>query len=356
MITAKHNGAPTLMDVAALASVSRATASRALGGYGAVSPRVRGRVEEAAALLGYRPNSVARSVRTGKTSTIGVVVADMGNPFFSQTTRGISDNARRHGYQVVVVNTDEDLESEKLGIQLLLDKRVDGIVVASTSRTVSGHLTDVQSEGFPLVLLDRRIDGIICDRVTADNKAGSRLAFRSLINTGHRRIAFVSAAPDSFENGAWLSGVVSSGADRIEAYLEAMADVLDTCRPDTYLRRAGFADGASYSATRELLRMAKPPTAVFASDSVVGIEVLWAIRDAGLLVPRDVSFVMGDDVPWVLATNPAISAIAQPAYEMGIRTVELVLDRVTDTARPARVIVLPTIFNERGSIAAPRTE
>src|SRR3954452_8485723 len=147
----KQNGAPRLTDVAVAAGVSRATASRALGDYGAVSPQVRVRVAEAAARLGYRPNVVARNVRTGRTSTIGVIVADMSNPFFAQTTRGISDAARRRGYQVMVMNTDEDLAIEKLGLELLLNKRVDGVVVAAADRTDSAHLADTQSEGFPLV-------------------------------------------------------------------------------------------------------------------------------------------------------------------------------------------------------------
>src|ERR1700712_1780295 len=202
----KHNGAPTLTDVAELAGVSRATASRALGGYGSVSPKVRNRVAVAALQLGYRPNVVARNVRTGTTSTIGVVVADMSNPFFAQTTRGVSDAARRHGYQVMVMNTDEDLETEKVGLEFLLSKRVDGIVVAAASRVASGHLADVHSEGFPVVLLDRRIDAMRVDQVTADNKTGAAAALAALIAAGHRRIAFVSAAdPGSLEGPHGLS-------------------------------------------------------------------------------------------------------------------------------------------------------
>src|SRR6195952_2518852 len=142
----KQNGAATLTDVAELAGVSRATASRALGGYGAVSPAVRARVTAVAAQLGYRPNVVARNVRTGTTSTIGVVIADMSNPFFAQTTRGISDAARRHGYQVMVINTDENLQTEKLSLELLLNKRVDGIVIPAANRRASQHLTDTLSE------------------------------------------------------------------------------------------------------------------------------------------------------------------------------------------------------------------
>jgi len=354
--SSKQNGAPTLTDVADLAGVSRATASRVLGGYGATSPRVRDRVAAAATRLGYRPNVVARSVRTGKTSTIGVVVADMSNPFFSQTTRGISDTARRHGYQVVVVNTDENPDEEKLGLELLLDKRVDGIVVATTSRNANQHLSNAQAEGFPIVLLDRRVESVTSDQVTADNKTGASTALKFLVHAGHRRIAFVSAAsPDDVDEQGGLSVITSSGADRIEAYLKAMTSLPGKSPDGAYLRLAGFAEGAAYKATTDLLALPQRPTAVFASDSVVGIEVLWAIRDAGLIVPQDVSFVMGDDVPWALAINPAISAVSQPGYEMGSRTVEILLARISDPAQPYQKLVLPTIFRHRHSIAAPPT-
>jgi LacI family transcriptional regulator len=349
--SSKPNGAPRLTDVALLAGVSRATASRALGDYGAVSPKVRIRVAAAAAELGYRPNVVARNVRTGRTSTIGVIVADMSNPFFAQTTRGISDAARRHGYQVMVINTDEDLDTEKLGLELLLNKRVDGIVVAAADRIDNEHLAAAQTEGFPLVLLDRRVETMDSDQVVADNKVGARAAFKALTKAGHRRIAFISAAPpDSLDAPADLSAIASSGADRIEAYLQTMQPILGKDRNRTYLRLAGFAEGASYRATMRLLNEPERPTAVFASDSVIAIEALWAIRDAGLTIANDISFVMGDDVPWAKALNPAISAVAQPAYEMGGRTIQMLLDRMNDQTRPHRTVVMPTEFHRRGSI------
>ncbi|WP_172832186.1 LacI family DNA-binding transcriptional regulator [Nakamurella panacisegetis] len=354
MTSTKHLTAATLADVARLAGISRATASRALGGYGSVSPSVRTRVADAAAQLGYRPNVVARNVRTGKTSTIGVVVADMSNPFFAQTTRGISDAARRQGYQVMVVNTDESLEAEELGLELLLNKRVDGVVVAAASRTDIQHLVEAQLEGFPLVLLDRRIDDLGCDQVTADNKLGARDAFATLIAAGHRRIAFISAAdPDSLDQPDGLSTITSSGADRIETYLQAMQTLPGRAPAAEYLRLAGFVTGAAYRVTADLLALPERPTAIFASDSVIAIEVLWAIRDAGLVVPADISFAMGDDVPWALATNPAISAVAQPGYELGTRTIEMLLERIADPARPHQHLILPTEFHRRGSIGEP---
>ncbi len=353
MVSSRQSGpTPTLADVALAAGVSRATAARALGGYGAVSAAVRERVTEAATRLNYRANTVARSVRTGRTATIGCVVADMANPFFSQTTRGMSDAARRHGYEVIVVNTDESLPAEQRGLELLMDKRVDGIVVASTTTGPAPHLLAAQREGFPVVLLDRRVTGVTSDQVIADNRAGATTAMRVLVADGHRRIAFVSAAgPEKFGVGTDLSVITSSGADRIRAYLDVTAGLeADPALTGSLVRLAGFTAGAAYGAATELLDLPERPTAIFASDSVVGIEVLWAIRDAGLSVPRDISFVMGDDVPWALATNPASSAVAQPVYELGRRSAELLVRRIAEPTAPFETVVMATTFRRRDSI------
>src|ERR1700712_5789028 len=168
----------------------------------------------------------------------------------------------------MVINTDENLQTEKLSLELLLNTRVDGIVIAAADRNENQHLAKAQAEGFPLVLLDRRVDGIAGDSVVADNKGGARAALTALVNAGHRRIAFVSAAaPGSMRTPGGLSGITSSGADRIEAYLEALHSMSRKATSHPYLRLAGFAEGATYAATTELLALSRRPTAIFASDS-----------------------------------------------------------------------------------------
>src|SRR4051794_20588413 len=142
----RRNGA-TIPDVAALAGVSRATTARALGGYGSVSPETLARVRAAAEQLGYRPNALARSMITGKTFTLGAVVADIENPFFARVTRGISDAARSAGFEVVLVNTDEDVTSERTALKVLLDKQVDGVIVAPASWQEADHLRGAQDCG-----------------------------------------------------------------------------------------------------------------------------------------------------------------------------------------------------------------
>src|SRR6478752_1445243 len=169
---------PTISEVAAAAGVGRATVARTLGGYGSVSPKTRDRILAVAKELGYRPNSIARSMTTGETRTLGVVLADVGNPFFAGVLRGISDAARKADYDVLVLSTDEDLQLEAAAIEVLVDKQVDGIALApAAGRTARlPHLDIVAKREIPLVLLDRLVDTVEADAVVINNREASRRA------------------------------------------------------------------------------------------------------------------------------------------------------------------------------------
>ena len=352
-LTDRRPPSVTLTEVAQRAGVSRATAARALGGYGSASAAARDRVLAAAAALGYRPNLPARNTRTGTTTTVGVVVADIASPFFGQSTRSISDAAKAAGLEIMVLNTDEELEAERAAVHLLLDQRVAGMVVAAASRTDGRHLAQAQAEGVPVVLLDRRVIGLDADRVYADNGAGAALAMAELIGQGHRRIGYVSSAagPHGHPAGAPLvvDELVSSGGDRIRAYLSALAEVVD--EPSRYLALCSFGEEAAYAATRELLARPDRPTAVFASDSVIALGVLRAIADAGLAVPGDVAVVAGDEPAWSRVTTPPLSTVTQPVAALGRAALELVTRRLADPTSPCTDVVLPTTFQARASTA-----
>lgn len=309
----------------------------------------------AAAELGYRVNDVARSVRIGSTATLGALMADLRNPFFAYATRGIADRAAVDGYQVILVNTDEDTATERRGLDVLLGKRMDGLIVASTAPRDVSYLAAAQASGTPLVLLDRRVVGISADSVVGDNRAGVQRAIDALVDRGHRRIAFVTAAESNRRHGVGADSttgrLISSAGERIQVYRYSMRTLGVT--DDKYLRFAGYADGAVRKAMAELLLQNGRPTAVLASDSMVGIEVMWAIRTAGLLIPKDISVVMCDDVPWAMATTPATAAVAQPQYSLGTRAVELLLRRIAQPDAPLRNIRLPTEFHCRGSVGPP---
>jgi LacI family transcriptional regulator len=345
------NGSPTIPDVARRAGVSTATAARALGGYGAVSESARDAVLAAAEELGYQRNELARAMITGRTNTIGLVIADIENPFFARAARGVSDAARAAGFEVILTNTDEDAAVERSNLQLLLAKRVDGLLIAPTSADGT-HLAGVAQGGCPVVLFDRRVEGLTLDTVLVDNVAAARDVVERLLAAGHRRIAMVTGGsrPDERTQDR-LS--VSTGDDRVDGYLAALT-AAGTDEPRTYLRTAAQNPDIAFGLTTELLGLPSPPTAVFASDSRVALGVLKAIRAAGLDVPRDISMVGFDDADWTSVVNPAISVVAQPTYELGRRAAELLLARIAGDEQPPGVHMMTTTFLARGSVAGPR--
>ncbi len=183
----------TVADVARKAGVSKATAARVLGGYGTVSDRVRDAVTAAARALDYRPNELARSMTTGRSGTIGVVVGDIENPFFSLAMRGITDVARQAGFTVILINSGEDVSAEKAAIRTLIAKRVDGLIVSPAKETDVEHLREVVGSGRPLALLDRGINAFEVDTVIADDRQAAEGVTRQLIALGHRHIAYLTA-------------------------------------------------------------------------------------------------------------------------------------------------------------------
>ncbi|MEV0600852.1 LacI family DNA-binding transcriptional regulator [Streptomyces sp. NPDC050315] len=362
----KPAGRPaTLPDVAREAGVSRSTASRALAGYGSVSPEARERVRAAAEKLGYRANQLARSMITGRTHTLGAIVADIQNPFFAGVTRGITDAARAAGYQVLLANTDEDVAAERAAVKMLRDKHVDGLIVAPAATTETGHLAAAHAAGCPVVLLDRQAPGLPADSVTVDNHGAAQDAVRRLLTAGHRRIALVSLLGTAPVGGAGAaSGAapsadpgaspdpVSTGLERIEGYRAALrgAGLTDT---DTYLRTGTFHREDPADLTADLLSLPEPPTAVFATDSMIALGVLSAARDHGLRVPEHLSVVTFDDTDWARAVRPRISVVAQPVQELGARAVHSLITRIEGTATAPEHIVLDTEFIDRESIASP---
>lgn len=341
----------SIPQVAQAAGVSTATAGRALGGYGSVSQEAREKVLAAAAELGYQRNDLARAIITGRSDTIGLVVADIENPFFAAAVRGVSDAARAGGYEVLLANTDEDPVRERSAVDVLLAKRVDGLVVAPTAGSAE-HLVHAQRSGCPVVLLDRRTDEVDLDTVLVDNFRASADVVAYLAGFGHRRIALVTGGTRASDPVAPDQTGVSTGRDRVEGFLRGMLDV-GISHPDRYLRTAAGTPERAYAATQDLLTMAEPPTALFASDSRVALGVLRAVREASLRVPDDISLVAFDDADWTRVVTPAITVVSQPAQALGQRAGELLIGRIAGSDDLPQSELMPTTFIERESVAAP---
>jgi len=341
----------TVSDVAAAAKVSKATAARALGDYGAVSDQVRERVQRAAEELGYRPNALARTMSTGRSNTIGIVVGDIENPFFAQATRGAADIANAAGFDLILSNSDEEAEAEANAIAVQLAKRVDGLLVAPASSVSSDNLQVIVDAGRPLVLFDRVAEGIAADAVIAANRDGARRLTKLLTDAGHRRIAFLStlAHEGGYRRGDRLGS--SSVAERVAGFTATLAEA-GIAEPEASVRLNARADGIERVAT-DLITGPDAVTAVVASDSRIALAVFRAALAAGLRIPDDLSLVAFDDADWTGLTTPAITVMSQPIHEIGAEAARLLIRRIRGDGSPFVTKVLDQRLIERDSVAPP---
>lgn len=344
---------PTINDVAREAGVSRATAARVLGRYGSASEQAREKVMAAATKLRYRPNTLARGIRSGRTRTLGLVISDIQLAFFSQVVREIADTAHEAGFEVILMNTDEDLATERAAVGVLLDKRVDGILIALADPTDAAHLREPRERGIPVVLFDRGASGSDCDTVVVDNVAAARNAVRHLVGLGHVRIAIVveespviSAAELSVSKVAPDTGVTSRL--RLFGWASALREA-GLPVSDELILRSNYDREDARRVSMEALRSPSPPTAMVTTDETMTLGVLEAVRDLGLEIPADVSLVSFDDLPWTTILQPPLTVVAQPLREIGATAAQMLLERVAGSNETPRTVVLDTIFELRGS-------
>jgi LacI family transcriptional regulator len=331
----------TISDVARRAGVSTMTVSRVINNSGYASPQVRERVLAAAAELGYVPNALARSLHVKRTHTLALVLTDITNPFFTTVARGVEDAASERGFSVIFCNTDESGTEERRHVRVLLQKQVDGLLlVPAGASTESVELAGRRS--VPLVLLDRRLDGAQVDTVRCDSEGGAAAIVHHLIGLGHRDIAVLSATPEA---SVALDRVAGARRAMHEAGLQPDASRVLYGRPET-------AGGVAMA--RAALALSPRPTALFATNNFITIGAYAALRDAGLSVPAEMSLAGFDDLPEPLILDPFLTVVAQPAYEMGRRGAELLLQRIeTGGASDPADIVLPTHLIVRRSTGAP---
>ena len=320
----------TVRDVAKLAGVSPITVSRVINHAGYISDETRGRVEEAIRQLGYVPNTLARSLRLRQTNTLALVLTDITNPFWTTVARGVEDAASDAGFTVILCNTDEsEIEQDKY-LNVLLQKRVDGVLlvpVRCTRETVQGIL----SQKVPLVVLDRHIPGVEVDSVRCDSEGGSYKLVRLLIAQGHRQIAMLSGPQG-----------VSSADDRVAGFQRAFAEARMSYRRELIFY-GEFTQQSGYEMAQKALAVQPRPTAFFAANNFITMGAFKAVRETGLKVPEDIALVGFDDLPIELIIDPFFTVAAQPAYAMGKQATELILARVAGQVPAAcEEIILPT--------------
>ena len=352
---------PTIAEVAAEAGVGKATAARTLGNYGAVSPQARARVLAAAEKLRYRPNSLARSMTTGITQTIGVIVADISNPFFAGVMRGIADACDATDYTAIVLSADEKLAKEQSALGVLMDKQVDAIILASAALLPhdTSHILEAMSRKIPIVLIDRKVRGLDLDAVVINNRESARDAVRRFIGLGHRRIAFVWGPAlrervrdrrrliAAAENWLW------SETERLLGYLDALEEAGIPFDP-TLVSTCDHNEEATVGAVGEMLALAEPPTAVLTTETDAMVGTLRAIRAAGLSYPRDISAIGFDVSSWASVMEPPLTMIAQPMLELGRAAAQHAFARIAGDNGDAVVETIPASFTSRASVTAPK--
>ena len=319
---------PTIADVAAAAGVSRSTASRAMGGSGYVSADARERVWEAARRLAFEPNELARSLRLGASTAIGVVLPDVANAFYATALKAAQQVLERAGYHVLVVNTDRSPSRERSELQMLRAKRVIGLLVSSY-----GGYEDI---GVPTVFFDDVVPRAGLGGVALDNLGGIQLLVDHLARDhAHKRIAYVGP-PEVNEEG--MAPRVFVGRERLEGFRSAVGDA-GLPLPPRFVRTTdarGFHIGAR-EAARDLLDLSTPPTAIIAGSDTIGLGLLEMMRELGVRVPEDVALVSFDEPPYANLIDPPITSLDRHDAELGRRAAELLLgaltaDRKTDGA------------------------
>jgi len=301
------------------------TVSRVVNGERYVKPATAERVNAALTKLGYQPNDVARSLREQKSRTIGVIIADVSNPFYSGCAKAAEEVAREHGYAMLLASSDEDVEIEKEYIDLLTRRRVDGLLLW-TSNDRGGHLNDGRLAGIPVVAVDRPVEGLLTDMIIVQNRMGSKKAVEHLIGHGHRRIAYIGGQEHLYPT-----------RKRLQGYREVLRE-----QGLEEIVRMGAPDIASAAdAMRQLLELPAPPTAVFAFNNLTTMGVLHALDRAGLRVPEDVAVAGFDDIELASLLHPRLTLVRQPAAEIGRRAAELLFQRLegNSSAKPRRVVV-----------------
>lgn len=327
-----------IQDVADVAGVSVSSVSRALNDHPNVSAATREKVLEAADRLGFRPNGLARSLRTQSTGVLGLIVSDITNPYFTLLASAVEHEARDLGYSVVLGNADERADVLDHHVQTFLDRRVDGLLVSPTD-DASGHLTAAITAGVPTVFVDRWSADHAVPVVRSDSRPGVDALVDHLVALGHRRLAVI-AGPAS----------TTTGRERVEAFREALGRH-GLQLPEQYIGQGDFQAASGARATREFLALDQPPEAIFAADNLMALGALEAIAEAGLRVPDDIALVAFDDVPWFAHLAPPMTAVTQPAAELGRAAVRALVDVIG--GRPAASVTLPTTLVVRRSCGEP---
>ncbi len=331
----------SLKDVARLAGVSLSTASNALNRKELVAEKTRNKVLSAAEKLNYKPNAVARSLVTGNTRTVGLLIPDISDPYFTEIAKGVDEYARAHDYSVILCNTGRDQVTEERYFRILKEKRVDGIIFTGGGRDNDRHLLQAE-DSTSIVVVGRH--NVSFTAVMVDNTRAATEVTNFLLDKGHNRIGFIAGT---------LSYTVSQ--DRLKGYREALFRKGIACDP-MLIREEDFKAKGGHRAADFMLNLPseRRPTAIICANDQMAIGAMGAIWGRGLQVPGDIAVIGFDDIPMASLTCPPLTTVRLPMYDMGYKAMELVLKKISkrkeEEGMPEPQIIFPYEIVIRGTV------
>lgn len=333
----------TIEDVAREADVSYATVSRVINSKGYVSGETRERVVEAIARTGYVANRQARGLAGGRAQVIGLVVPDLDTSYIGEIVRGIDEDLAAASYDLMLFTTHQRKHRESVFVATLTSGLADGLLLVLPTDPGS-YLDSFQHRGFPYVLIDHGGGYEQGPSVGATNRQGAFDATNYLVELGHRRIGFVT-------------GTMTMGCavDRLDGYRQALA-ANGLAEDSSLIAEGDFHQPRGYEGARELLALARPPTAIFASNDVSAFGVMEAVRDAGFRIGEDISVIGFDDIPTARSVHPPLTTVRQPLEEMGRRATRMLLKLISDPEQPVERVDLPTELVIRDSCQSPANQ
>lgn len=318
-------------DVAAQAGVAISSVSRVLSGHKSVSDSMRIKVEKAVNNLGYQPDHLAQSLRRGTTHTIGFMIRDIMNPFFSTIAQSCESELRKAHYSMILINSSGTEVSEKSNFAILKSRRVDGIIASLVSETSASAKENVQSTDAPIVLLDRKMPGVTTSAVLSDHASGVKQAVAHLLSKNHTRIAFISGPKDMYVT-----------KNRLEGFRAAYKEAGEKVSPEL-IRLKDFTEKYAKEETLKLFKLPNPPTAILTGGIGASAGTLHALRELGKSPEKDVTIIALDEWPLFDLLNPALSSVYRNPELIGKYAAELILELMRGEG--PRTILIPTTFH-----------
>jgi len=304
-----------IRQIAKQAGVSVATVSRVLNHPETVSGKTKDRIIEVMEEMNYTPNGIARSLALNKTSTIALLIPNIMNPLYPQMAKGIEEVVYQKGYNILLCNTEDDDEKERSYVDMLLEKRVDGFILISSSLDIK-DIEKIKKQNIPFVLIGSNAEIEDENLVFTDYLMGAYQATQHLIEIGYRRIAHISGPMKRLES-----------IHKLEGYHKALKEInIDIIK--NYIVEGNNEVEGGYLAAKRLLQLEEPPKAIFAANDLMAIGAMEAIKCAGFKIPNDVAVVGFDDLNMASLVEPKLTTVSQPAYKMGLIAARLLLDNI----------------------------